>query len=65
MGVGVIVSFMQIFQLGILFLIPSILAAVVSIYFFICIFSLYKVFKTEKMKPVPHSDYENVQLRNR
>lgn len=68
MGVGVIVSFIQVFQLGFLFLIPSLLAAVCSIYFFVCIYSLYQVLKAERMDKLepdqhPGVNYENVVLR--
>ncbi|CRL01549.1 CLUMA_CG014273, isoform A [Clunio marinus] len=67
MGVGVIVSFFQIFQLGVVFLVPTILSAVVAVYFFICVYSLYKRLKNESMKRTlngTHPQYENVNLRN-
>jgi hypothetical protein len=65
MAIGVIISFVQIFQLNILFLVPSALAAVCSIYFFVCVYSLYEVFKKEKIRKQPNGVnvyYENVAL---
>lgn len=65
MGIGVIVSFIQIFQLGFIFLVPSLLSAVCTVYFFICVYSLYKIFKNEKLRQVPNginSNYETVAL---
>jgi hypothetical protein len=49
MGVGVIVSFIKIFQLGILFLVPSVMAAVFFSYSFTCVYSLYEIIKAEKV----------------
>ena len=65
MGVGTIVSFIQILQLGILFLVPSILGAVCSIYCFICVYSLYQRFKKDSKTRVGTSNghYENVTLQ--
>lgn len=70
MAVGVIVCFIQIIQLGILFLVPSLLGAVCSIYFFICVFSLYKTFKNQFKDKSEYPEngqqaYENVVLRTR
>lgn len=65
MGIGVIVAFVQIFRLGIVFLVPSLLAAVCSVYFYVCIYSLYKSFKNEKsgeIRNYPDSNYETVAL---
>jgi hypothetical protein len=63
MGIGVIVSFIQIFQMGFFFLVPSALAALCSSYFFVCVYSLYEIFKSERERQKPNEpivQYTNV-----
>jgi len=53
MGVGVVLSFLQIFTSVYSFqaISQAVISAAVSAYLFICIYSLYEKVKTERMNP--------------
>lgn len=48
MGIGVVLSFLQIITSGWSGIAGAIIGAIVSAYLFICIYSMYKMFKDEK-----------------
>ena len=45
MGIGVILSFLQIITVGVPGIASAIISAIIASYFFICIYSLYKSVK--------------------
>jgi hypothetical protein len=51
MGIGVVLSFLQIVTIGTQGIVGAILSAVVSAYFFICIYSLYQATKQGSGQP--------------
>lgn len=55
--IGVFVSFVQMFSIGLLGLPIAISAAVVNIYIFICVYSLYDETRNEKLRPPPVQPY--------
>lgn len=67
MAAGVLVSSIQVIQLGAVFLVPALLASVCFTYSFICVYSLYKTFKNEvkirDQTTIELQNYENVVLR--
>jgi CHASE2 domain-containing sensor protein len=49
MVVGIFMSFLQMFSLGLAGLPIAFVSAAIDIYFFICIYSLYDLFRNERM----------------
>lgn len=50
MAAGVLVSSIQVIQLGVVFVIPALLSSITFTYFFIAAFSLYKKLKDDRKK---------------
>lgn len=64
MAAGVLVSSIQVIQLGAVFLVPALLATVCFTYFFIAAYSLFRKLKDgDKLGDVELQNYENVTLR--
>lgn len=57
MAIGVVMSFLQIFTGGVSAIASAIVGAIVSAYFFICIYSLYEKVKAEKINPAPYGGH--------
>jgi len=57
MAIGVVMSFLQIFTIGVNAIASAIIGSIISAYFFICIYSLYEKVKAEKLNPAPYGGY--------
>lgn len=55
--IGILVSFVQMFSIGLIGLPIALSAAVVNVYIFICIYSLYDEIRNDKLRPPPIQPY--------